>query len=1189
MDLDLFEKILNLFDKIQLSGKPFEINIDQDLLTIIPLPRKLILDLLSDEKISKIFYLSQDQNKVYFENNFSLCSIDQKSSGSCKSLSCQQLHICKDYILNKNCLELDKYGKCSHSHSLSTKHNHSIINQYNLSLDDNETTFQFISHLIQISLSIKNQSRLFIETNNQQSITDDLIDIWLNDHKSLLIHYRLINPYTIQFIFDDDEVCSMMEDFIIENHRENISVKKNLSFNDIYLNNSKINENNFNKQSKINSIENNNQPIELTNNNNISPTFNHEKNKSGDENRFSSLFGRSRGRNQLNKTPPSPSLSNNNSFSSFNNQSNLNNQNLYSNQQLLSNNSTTTTTTTTSNQRKFQFSQRLNSRKNDLYSQEIKPITINNKTNPTSQINNNEKNFISDEIYHQNQNQSQSNSSLTSYSTNIQLDQNNQYHIDDNNYNNKSPSNDDSSEIDSSENASSVCADVDSKIRFVLRGHEKKTKEKSSVRITNETLMNYVYKKEFNDQQLSYLLGPGRKNLNENDQCQIFPCLPSGYCRVKNIEQGKDIEKQLYSILPHTFNIETVKVDDHLALIICSSAAEFIFQQSQIHYAIITEPAKVHLTIDVIHQTRSEARNSSPILSENKRSSSIDDKTSEQLSLDGKFHISSTGSSIDVISGDISQIPVDMMICVSTSNNLRDSVIRRAGHQIESQYKQRYHPTDALLLDGGLTAAKKILFVPWKTDIESRETIQTEKSLSDLVKWCIQQGYQRKMKSISFPPIGTGQLGLDPAFVCEAMINAASDCLHQYKIDVIFVIYPSTQINNNHQNDDDECYQVFRIYLDSLCEQIKPNQLSKPYIDNQTNILNSSDTQIEFIRRNIQGKRVLTLSNSSNMIEDHNLLIKSLENLLYEKSFDLSYIEPSLIDKIDLLIDICFKYNVFPCIDYSKNELKVSGDRDSCFQCLFNIRQNKKVYQYSYVLTENGEKSDEIKFNSFISLKIDEAFALEESNVSIEDDNQMIFNIDLNKLQVEINRRKQSAFLVKKEINVNSKVKIPSSWSSSFSTISIIEVNKSLYQSLECYRDFYETMSNDVWIIERIDSIENYPLYIQFINNNKNETKLYYHGSSYSSVQSIIHYGLHSSNSSNYGDQFGNGSICLTRDVLNSHLYGTRRSTDGKHYLFAVQLAKYDRNNDFVLLTNDDAYLALPTHLIVYQRRKQFL
>jgi len=51
--------------------------------------------------------------------------------------------------------------------------------------------------------------------------------------------------------------------------------------------------------------------------------------------------------------------------------------------------------------------------------------------------------------------------------------------------------------------------------------------------------------------------------------------------------------------------------------------------------------------------------------------------------------------------------------------------------------------------------------------------------------------------------IGSGQLGLDPFFVCETMISAASERLHQFKMDVLFVIYSSTEID-----DEDECYQV---------------------------------------------------------------------------------------------------------------------------------------------------------------------------------------------------------------------------------------------------------------------------------------------------------------------------------------------------------------------------------------------
>jgi len=140
------------------------------------------------------------------------------------------------------------------------------------------------------------------------------------------------------------------------------------------------------------------------------------------------------------------------------------------------------------------------------------------------------------------------------------------------------------------------------KPRFVLRTHSNKSKEKP--------LITYIYNKPFIDEHLCYLLGPGRKLIIEKDQCQILSCLSLGYCKVKNNEQGKEIEKQLYSILPETLNIDIINIDNHLSLIICSSIAEYIFQQSnfisilfiysnfdlysdQMDYAIVSEPTKV--------------------------------------------------------------------------------------------------------------------------------------------------------------------------------------------------------------------------------------------------------------------------------------------------------------------------------------------------------------------------------------------------------------------------------------------------------------------------------------------------------------------------------------------------------------------------------------------------------------------
>ena len=68
-----------------------------------------------------------------------------------------------------------------------------------------------------------------------------------------------------------------------------------------------------------------------------------------------------------------------------------------------------------------------------------------------------------------------------------------------------------------------------------------------------------------------------------------------------------------------------------------------------------------------------------------------------------------------------------MMICISTSNNLRESVLRRAGSTVQKQYKERYCSDDALLVDGGATKAEKILLVPWKTEIDRKDIVNSLK------------------------------------------------------------------------------------------------------------------------------------------------------------------------------------------------------------------------------------------------------------------------------------------------------------------------------------------------------------------------------------------------------------------------------------------------------------------------------
>ena len=62
-------------------------------------------------------------------------------------------------------------------------------------------------------------------------------------------------------------------------------------------------------------------------------------------------------------------------------------------------------------------------------------------------------------------------------------------------------------------------------------------------------------------------------------------------------------------------------------------------------------------------------------------------------------------------------VQVDLMICISTSINLRESVLRQAGPAVADKYRAHKDQTKGLLTDGGATAATKILFIPWQEDL----------------------------------------------------------------------------------------------------------------------------------------------------------------------------------------------------------------------------------------------------------------------------------------------------------------------------------------------------------------------------------------------------------------------------------------------------------------------------------------
>jgi hypothetical protein len=68
-----------------------------------------------------------------------------------------------------------------------------------------------------------------------------------------------------------------------------------------------------------------------------------------------------------------------------------------------------------------------------------------------------------------------------------------------------------------------------------------------------------------------------------------------------------------------------------------------------------------------------------------------------------------------------------MMVCVSTSYTLLDSVLSQAGQSIKSQYKDKCRSKNIILLDGGDTSAKQILFIAWELRVGSSDQTKAQR------------------------------------------------------------------------------------------------------------------------------------------------------------------------------------------------------------------------------------------------------------------------------------------------------------------------------------------------------------------------------------------------------------------------------------------------------------------------------
>ncbi|UJR19491.1 hypothetical protein I4U23_022620 [Adineta vaga] len=154
---------------------------------------------------------------------------------------------------------------------------------------------------------------------------------------------------------------------------------------------------------------------------------------------------------------------------------------------------------------------------------------------------------------------------------------------------------------------------------------------------------------------------------------------------------------------------------------------------------------------------------------------------------------------LNVNKGYLTNEQVDVIVVCSSSDGLRESVLRAAGPYVQRAYAQAIRTipnNEMIVLECSNLPCQRILFLPWIPDqkiIFTEQTIQN--FLSTAVKYVLNENYT----SVAFPAIGCGQYGCDVDFIARTMINHIK--IESYPLNITITICPKFHnIFNAFQN-----------------------------------------------------------------------------------------------------------------------------------------------------------------------------------------------------------------------------------------------------------------------------------------------------------------------------------------------------------------------------------------------------
>lgn len=173
--------------------------------------------------------------------------------------------------------------------------------------------------------------------------------------------------------------------------------------------------------------------------------------------------------------------------------------------------------------------------------------------------------------------------------------------------------------------------------------------------------------------------------------------------------------------------------------------------------------------------------------------------------------------SIDIRVGDLATQSVDMVVVCSTSINLLNNILGKAGPKITNDFITANNngqiTVDGYETEGGELFCQRLLFIPWIT--EKVDDVVLRQSIGTFFRTAIHYALMNNKHSIAFPALGCGDLNYNPNTIAEIILEETQQYAN-YQLKILIVLL----------EDKIEHYRAFCSKLAELRKKTSSEQLT---------------------------------------------------------------------------------------------------------------------------------------------------------------------------------------------------------------------------------------------------------------------------------------------------------------------------------------------------------------------------